>query len=369
VRISVLHSPFLGFQDRPRDSNADHRKVFESSVRYAVIGRDAPQLLSALNGLVPDLYLAADAAHAERVKRGEPDKCMEVTARLEALRLALEAGEDVHGLGHTHIPREGEEGTHTAIDYGHGHGHGHGHDHGEENVHKHLFPGPGHNHRQDDYHPHPHEAYLHPYEEKRADLDHLHTPDPHNDNRSHFASMLLIYHLVHSPLPTFYATYAPLVAPRPRRLVQRDYAAELASGEADSEEEGPPNLVAPAKIVPPPPAARVPFTTPAHLRFSRGAARAMAPESFDALLFGRMVADTVAHPKVPHDHPEALERALLAWASPRVRDEAALRLRRAYISAGAGWVAHALNLHGDAGVMLWALANGYVVRDGVVHLR
>jgi hypothetical protein len=139
------------------------------------------------------------------------------------------------------------------------------------------------------------------------------------------------------------------VAPAPRQVVQRDYTADAAT----------------LTLIPPPDT--TPFTTPAHLSFARRAARALAPETFDSLAFGRMVRGTS---KRGGDHPVALERALLAWAAGRVRDMAGERLKKAYLSTSTEWAAALLNLELEAGEMLmWAMANGAGVRDGVVKLR
>ena len=295
-----------------------------------MIARDAPQLLSALSGLVPDLYLAVDAARAERAARGEPeiDKCAEAVAEMERIKRLYENESCTSCSHHKDLS---EMISHLDLDLK---------EHGHRHEHVVLQRDP---------------SYL--GHEDRVAKD--------TDNRSHFASLLLIYHLVHSPREVFNATYESLVCPQPRRLKQKDYRWEKANAGAT---EGAPAST-PIKVIDPPASISRPFTTPAHLRFVRAVSVAMAPESLDPLLFGRMVTGTSTHPTFCHDHPAALERALLSWASPKVRDMAGARLRKAYMTASTGWVAKMLNLEGEGGVMLWAMANGAGLKDGVVKLR
>lgn len=275
-------------------------------MRYAVIAHDAPQLISALSGLVPELYLKVDDAMEERKLAGITEECVERIAKMDLLRSTYR--DDVEGKwADRHA-----QGHDTAQSHHHSYGDDHSHAHSEE-----------------------------------------------KDNRSHFASLLLLYHLVHSPRGVFNSTFESLVAPRIRRLGQRDYA-----GIGDDDGEPSP------KPIDPPSSQMRPFTTPGRLMYARAAARALAAEPFDPVRFGKLVAGEGRHPTAAHDHPEALERALLAWASPRVRTLAADRLRKAYISAPTDWVATYLNLNGgESGVLLWALASGLTVKDGSVNLR
>ncbi|KAL1410762.1 hypothetical protein Q8F55_001704 [Vanrija albida] len=271
--LESLQSLVLLFRKLREGVVASHRlddfaiDVFETSVQYAVHARNAPQLLSALSGLVPGLYLAVDA---------------------EKARLASESdGESTPNGVYTTAP-----GTPAAV--------------GTPNV---LDRSPP-----------------------------LSPPAPHPNNRTHFASLLLLYHLVHSSREVFHATYVSLALP-PRR---RPHAA--------------------------------PFVEPAQLEFARTAAKAMAPETFDPLLFSRLVGGHADRNLGGADEPaDALERALLAWASPKVRATAGAMLKRAYTGTSVDWAAKVLCMEGSRGargVDLWAMANGVMVDDGVwIKLR
>lgn len=245
--------------------------MFESSVQYAVHARNAPQLLSALSGLVPGLYLAVDA-EKERIAKHANDGESTPNGRTPA--------------NGTSAPMS----TPNTLD--------------------------------------PSSPPLTPRS----------PASPHPNNRTHFASLLLLYHLVHSPREVYHAAYVALALPPRRR-----------------------------------PSAP-PFVDAAQLEFARTAAKAMAPESFDPLLFSRLVGGHADRNLGAADEPaDALERALLAWASPKIRATAGALLKRAYTGTSVDWAAKLLCMEGsrgERGVHLWAMANGVVVDDaGWVKLR
>ncbi|WOO81605.1 uncharacterized protein LOC62_03G005127 [Vanrija pseudolonga] len=278
--LESLQSLVLLFRKLREGVVASHRlddfaiEVFESSVQYAVHARNAPQLLSALSGLVPGLYLAVDAEKARIAKHG------------------ADGGEGTPN-GRT-APANGTSApmsTPNTLD--------------DSPPLTPTAPSP---------------------------------PSPHPNNRTHFASLLLLYHLVHSPREVYHATYVALALPPRRR-----------------------------------PSAP-PFVDPAQLEFARTAAKAMAPESFDPLLFSRLVGGHADRNLGAADEPaDALERALLAWASPKIRATAGALLKRAYTGTSVDWAAKLLCMEGsrgERGVHLWAMANGVVVDDaGWVKLR
>jgi hypothetical protein len=177
------------------------------------------------------------------------------------------------------------------------------------------------------------------------------------DNRAHYASLLLLYHLVHSPRAEYQRTLESLTRPpSPLRV-------------ADSPEPTPQPedlSLSTLSLDPSPPLPRTvsapetAFIAPAALRFATDAARTLADETFHPLAFAALVAGD--------DDAEALERALLAWASPGVRERAGALLRRSYVAVSVPWAARVLGVS-EAGVDMWALAHGLKVVDGVVRLR
>lgn len=262
--------------------------MFEDSVRYAVLAHDVPQLNAALNGLVPELYRAVDAAR--------------------------------------------ESGTGSG------------------------FASPW-----DEVPEYPMRA-ARPNAEGQAEA---------GDNRAHFASLLLLYHLVHSSRAVYRKTLEELTLP-PASLRVRQWPADPSSPSLSA----PQTSTASTRI--PPPGANTPFISPTSpsLHFAQAAARALAPETFNPVAFAALVAgptsstvaETKSETKPEKPETEALDRALLAWASPSVRERAGALLRKAYLSVGVGWAGAVLGLS-ETGTEMWAMAEGVAVREGVVKLR
>lgn len=120
---------------------------------------------------------------------------------------------------------------------------------------------------------------------------------------THFTTLLLLYHLVHSP--------------RPR------YQAEL-------------------------------DRCGVHPPFVLAAARVLAPETFDPRAYFIMVGGGGTA-------RERIEKELLGWAAPRVREQALEMLRKAYMSTSVAWAVALLG--GEEAI------DGLKVENGVVKLR
>lgn len=247
-------------------------ELFEESVRYAILARDQGQLLSALNGLVPELYMKVD----EKVKKEgvSPNDIPHVVRHIRSLSLC-------NGNGG-------------------------------------------------------------------------------KDNREYFSSLLLIYHLVHSTREVYQHTLEELTLPRIPLL--RPHPAPVA----------PPTDAPAAAIQParqsqtPPPSESSPFVSVKSQSFARAAADALATERLDPIAFHRLVSGEFCNGK--EQQPEALERLLLSWAAPRVRELAVPMFKKCYMSASIEWAALILGLE-KKGVEMWALANGFSIRDGILKLR
>lgn len=177
------------------------------------------------------------------------------------------------------------------------------------------------------------------------------------DNREYFSSLLLIYHLVHSSREVYQRTLEeltlpplPLLRPQPLPLDPPDETADLASRLSPQAQDRP----------------QVSFVSAKSQSFARAAADALAAERLDPIAFHRLVSGefcTIRDPK-----PEALERLLLSWAAPRVRELAVPIFKKCYMSASIEWASLILGLE-KKGVEVWALANGFSIRDGILKLR
>lgn len=179
------------------------------------------------------------------------------------------------------------------------------------------------------------------------------------DNREYFSSLLLIYHLVHSTREAYQRTLEeltlpplPLLRPQPLPLDPLD----------ESDGPGPqPSPQIQASERP-----KVSFVSAKSQSFARAAADALAAERLDPIAFHRLVSGEFCTLKDPK--PEALERLLLSWAAPRVRELAVPIFKKCYMSASIEWASLILGLE-KKGVEMWALANGFSIRDGILKLR
>lgn len=247
-------------------------ELFEESVRYAILAHDQAQLLSALNGLVPDLYIKVDEKAKEEGKAN--DSVNHVVRHIRTLSLS-------NGTGR-------------------------------------------------------------------------------KDNREYFASLLLIYHLVYSSRETYQGTLERLTLP-PIPLLRPQVLPKDLPTLSDDSDDSPPSS-APST----PPAEKAPFVSPRSQAFARAAANALAAERLDPIAFHRLVSGDFCSGKDPK--PEALERLLLSWAAPRVRELAVPIFKKCYMSASIEWASLILGLE-KKGVEMWALANGFSIRDGILKLR
>lgn len=169
-----------------------------------------------------------------------------------------------------------------------------------------------------------------------------------------YAPLLLVYHLVHSPRSEYQRALEAMTAPpRPLRVASED-ADELSLAGLSLDPSTRPTAHSRAITCP----SATPIS-PSALRFATEAARALAEETFNPLAYYALTAG------------DGLEPALLAWAAPSVRERAAARVRRAYVSAPVPWAGRMLNLTA-AGVESWAAvqgAEGFKIVNGVVKLR
>jgi hypothetical protein len=170
------------------------------------------------------------------------------------------------------------------------------------------------------------------------------------DRRAHFASMLLLYHLAHTgSTATFHSVLQDLTAPTTQRL-QRPFddvinippSAPVSSGSSVSSGS--------------PPRA---FLRREDLWYPIRAAQALAQETFSPIRFFRLVRDQRASP---------YERAMLSWATDRVRERAWVVMRRAYIEVGMEWAGGSLGLE-RAAVGPWVEQRGGRVDVGKIKLR
>lgn len=127
-------------------------------------------------------------------------------------------------------------------------------------------------------------------------------------DRAHFITLLLLYHLVHSPRATYQSAL---------ESVRKETA----------------------------------------LQFVRRAARALAPETFDSRAYFHLLREPATTKQ------RRLEIMLLSWATPSVQDRAAALLRKAYISTSVSWATALLG--SEDGIKR---AN-FPVEDGKVKLR
>lgn len=239
-------------------------------MRYAILARDQAQLLSALNGLVPDLYMKVD----EKVK-----------------------GED-EGSARDSVPHVVRHIRTLSLTNGNG----------------------------------------------------------GKDNREYFSSLLLIYHLVHSSREVYQRTLEELTLP-PLPLLRPQ---PLPREPPDDSPFQPPPQTQPSQRE------QVSFVSTKSQSFARAAADALAAERLDPIAFHRLVSGEYCTLKDPK--PEALERLLLSWAAPRVRELAVPIFKKCYMSASIEWASLILGLE-KKGVEMWALANGFSIRDGILKLR
>lgn len=236
-------------------------------MRYAILAHDQAQLLSALNGLVPDLYVKVD----EKVKEGNSrDNVPHVVRHIRSLSLS-------NGNGR-------------------------------------------------------------------------------KDNREYFSSLLLIYHLVHSTREVYQRTLEQLTLP-PLPLLRPHPPPVDEASDATSP---------PSRQTQTPQPEQSPFVSAKSQSFARAAADALAAERLDPIAFHRLVSGECCGGKDPK--PEALERLLLSWAAPRVRELAVPIFKKCYMSASIEWASLILGLE-KKGVEMWALANGFSIRDGILKLR
>ncbi|TXT12580.1 uncharacterized protein COLE_02990 [Cutaneotrichosporon oleaginosum] len=181
------------------------------------------------------------------------------------------------------------------------------------------------------------------------------------DNRAHFASLLLVYHLVHSQRKEYQRMFEVLtLPPAPLRVAPGlDDIPSLAN--LSLRTPSPPSL-SPTPTHRTIPAPTPAFIAPSSLRFAEAAARALAHETFDPLSFAALTR--------PGSGGDAGDLALtvLSWAAPTVRERVRALMRQSYMSVPLPWAARLLGLT-DSGAEAWAREEGLTVAHGIVKLR
>lgn len=185
------------------------------------------------------------------------------------------------------------------------------------------------------------------------------------DNREFFSSLLLIYHLVHSSREVYQRTLEHLTLPTSHVLASPADTPPSAETTPASSQQSESSTTPDTPSRPKPPQ-RPAFVTAKSQEYARAAAHALATERLDPIAYHRLVSGEVENGK--RKAPEALERLLLSWAAPRVRELAVPLFKKCYMSASIEWASLVLGLE-RKGVEMWALANGFSIRDGILKLR
>lgn len=164
------------------------------------------------------------------------------------------------------------------------------------------------------------------------------------DNRTQFASILLLLQLVQSESTgagagAFHATLIQLTSPTSQRLYPKLQVSSSFSSTSISPDQRTRALIPRSS-----------------LNFAIRASRALSTERFDPLTYFSLLQD---------ERVSTYERIVLSWSEGRVRDRAWEVMKRAYVSTGIGWAGKFVGEKGED----WVVKRGTTCVDGVVKLR
>lgn len=167
------------------------------------------------------------------------------------------------------------------------------------------------------------------------------TPNGHastSDQRIHFASLLLLYHLVLSSSAVFQGQYEDLTLPSRPALAPNPNSEPSSSPST-------PNTP--------------PFVSSSDLVTVKRARKALSADLFDPLKYWALLAD---------DRTTSYERAILAWAGNGVRERAWEMIKKVYIELGLERAGQMLNLPEEE-LLAFAAEKGAKVDNGRIKLR
>ena len=161
-------------------------------------------------------------------------------------------------------------------------------------------------------------------------------PEAEGDNRSQFASILLLLQLVQSEPSTsatsFHSTLLQLTSPPPTRLYPKITSTSPASRHTR------------------------PLITLLSVSYAVQASRALSSERFDPMRYFQLLND---------ESVSTYERVVLSWAEGRVRDRAWEVMKKAYITMKLDWACQWTGEFGDE----WVSKRGGTCAEGIVKLR
>lgn len=163
------------------------------------------------------------------------------------------------------------------------------------------------------------------------------------DHRAEFARLLLLFHLVQNGPTAFHQAYLELTASS--SITLRTPFADISESSAQGV-----NTKAPPEP---------PFLAPEHLELPLRVCWILSPERFSPVTFFELLRDK---------HLTAYERAILAWATPSIRQRAWDVMKKSYMEVSVEWAGRWLGL-GDTQVLSWASSQGCRVEQGRVKLR